>query len=102
MVNVMRVVLDTVPPAIQKKNAPSMVDEGPQQAESSGGPLEKTLSEIDRLIANVVPKKNTEGTIAPETLASKGKRAEEASSEDKRFNLRHLGANNFPKRIHLN
>jgi hypothetical protein len=102
MMNVMRAVLDTPPPVIQKKVAPSVADEGPQQAESSGGPLGTTLSEIDRLIANVAPEKNTEGTIAAETLASKGKRTEEASSKNKSFDLRHLGANSFPKRIYLN
>jgi hypothetical protein len=85
MMNVMRAVLDTPPPAIQKKSAPFMADEVPQQAESSGGPLGTTLSEIGRLIANVGSQKNTEWTIAPETSASKGKRTEEASSEDKSF-----------------
>jgi hypothetical protein len=69
MMTVMRVVLDTPPPAIHKRIAPSAADEAteaPQQAKSSGGPLGTTLSEIDRIIADVVPKKNTEATIAPE------------------------------------
>ena len=44
-----------------------MADEVPQQAESSGGPLGTTLLEIDRLIANEAPKKNTEAMIAPKT-----------------------------------
>jgi hypothetical protein len=91
MMNVMRAVLDTPPLAIQKKVASSMGDEGPQQVESSGGPLGITLSEIDRLIANVVPEINTEGTIAAETSASKGKRTKGAFSEDKSFDLWHLG-----------
>jgi hypothetical protein len=39
----------------------------------------------------MVPKKNTEGTVAPEFSASKGKKTEEASSEDRSFDLRHLG-----------
>jgi hypothetical protein len=91
IINVMRVVLDTPPPAIQKKVVPSVTDEGPQQAENSGGPLGTTLSEIDRLIASVAPEKNIEGTIAAETSTSKEKRTEEASSEDKSFYLRHLG-----------
>jgi hypothetical protein len=68
-----------------------VADEGPQQAENSGGPLGTTLSEIDRLIANVVPGKNTEGAIVAETSASKEKRTEEATSKDKSFDLRHLG-----------
>jgi hypothetical protein len=54
-------------------------------------PLRTTLSEIDRLVANVVPEKNTEGTIVVEISSSKGKRTEEDSSEDKSFDLRHLG-----------
>jgi hypothetical protein len=87
MMNVMRAVLDTPPSAIQKKIAPSVADEVPQQAESNGGPLRTTLSEIDRLIANVAPKKNTEGMIAPKTSASKGKRTEEASSKDEKLRL---------------
>jgi hypothetical protein len=91
MMNVMRVVLDTPPPAIQKRIAPSVADEVPEQAKSSGCPLGTTLSEIDKLIPDVVPAKNTEGTVSPEYSASKGKRTEEASSEDKSFNLRHLG-----------
>jgi hypothetical protein len=71
------------PPIIQKRIAPSTADEAaeaPQEAESSGGPLGTTLSEIDRIIVGVEPKRNTEGVIAPETLASKGKNTEEASS----------------------
>jgi hypothetical protein len=39
----------------------------------------------------VEPERNIEGVIAPETLASKGKNTEEASSESKSFDLRHLG-----------
>jgi hypothetical protein len=68
-----------------------VADEGPQQAENNGGLLETTLLEIDRLIANVAPKKNTEGTIAAETSASKGKRTEEVSLEDKSIDLWNLG-----------
>jgi hypothetical protein len=83
MLNEMRVVLDTLPPMVQTKVVLAMVDEGPQQAENSGGPLGTTLLEIDRLIANVAPEKITEGTIAVGTSASRGKRTKEASSEDK-------------------
>jgi hypothetical protein len=97
MMNVMRVVLDTPPRAIKNKIAPYVANEGPQQAESSGGPLGTTLLEIDRLIANKAPEKNTEGTIAPETSVSKGKRTEEASSEDKIFDLWHLRGQQLSK-----
>jgi hypothetical protein len=44
-----------------------------------------------------VPEKNTEGMIAPETSESKGKRTEEASSEDKSFDLRCLGGQRLSK-----
>jgi hypothetical protein len=97
MMNVMRAVLDTLPPTIQKRTAPSIADEVPQQAESSGGPLRTTLSEIDRLIAKVAPEKNTKGTIAPETSVSKGKRIKEAFSKDKSFDLRDLGGQQLSK-----
>jgi hypothetical protein len=94
MMTVMRVILDTPPMGIQKRTTPSTADEAteaPQQAECSGGPLGTTLSEIDRLIANIVPEKDIEGKIAPEFSASKGKKTEEASSENRSFELRHLG-----------
>ena len=42
--------------------------------------------EIDRLISDVVPEKNV-----AETSTDKGKRTEETSSEDKNFDLWHLG-----------
>jgi hypothetical protein len=49
------------------------------------------MSEIDRLIANVALGKNTEWAIVVDTSTSKGKRIEEASLEDKSFDLWHLG-----------
>jgi hypothetical protein len=47
--------------------------------------LATTMSEIDRLISDVVAEENI--VAAPD----KGKRTEGASSEDKDFDLRHLG-----------
>jgi hypothetical protein len=91
MMNVMRAILDTPPPVIQNEITPAITDEGPQQAENSGGPLGTTMLEINRLIANVVPRKNMEGAVAIETSTPKGKRTEEASLEDRSFDLRHLG-----------
>ena len=73
-----------------------------QQAESSGGPLRTTLSEIDRLIAKVAPKKNTKGTIAPETSVSKGKESKKPFWKIKASTYGTWEANNFPKRIYLN
>ena len=56
-----------------------------------------TMSESDRLISDVVPKKNV-----VETSTDKGKRTEETSSEDKNFDLGTWVANNFTKRIYRN
>ena len=83
-----------------KRNCLSAADEAveaPQEAESSGGPLGTTLSEIDRIIAGVEPERNTKGVIAPETSASKGKNTEEATSESKSFDLWHLGGQQLSK-----
>jgi hypothetical protein len=90
MINVMRAILDT-PPMVQKEVTPAVADEGPQQAKNSGGPLGTTMLEIDKLTANVAPGKDTEGAITAETSALKEKRTEEASLEDRSFDLRHLG-----------
>jgi hypothetical protein len=53
MMNVMRAILDTPPPpppVIRKEITPATADEGPQQANNSGGPLGTTLSKINRLL----------------------------------------------------
>jgi hypothetical protein len=57
--------------SVEKEITPAITDEGPQQGENSGGPLGITMSEIDRLIANVAPGKNTKGAVAVETSTSK-------------------------------
>jgi hypothetical protein len=88
--NVMRAILNTPPIVIQKEITLAIAD-GAQQAENSGGPLSTTMSEIDRLNVNVEPGKNTEGAVVVETSMSKGKRTDEASLEDRSFDLRHLG-----------
>jgi hypothetical protein len=83
-----------------KRNCLSAADEAveaPQEAESSGGPLGTTLSEIDRIIPRVEPERNSDGVIVAKTLASKEKSTEEASSESKSFDLRHLGSQQLPE-----
>jgi hypothetical protein len=100
MMTITRVVLDTPPPVTQKRTAPSIayeVTEAPQEAESSGGPLGTTLSEIDRIIADVVPERDTDEVVAAENSASKIKNTEESSSESKGFYLRHLGGQQLSK-----
>jgi hypothetical protein len=94
MMVVMRAVHRTPPSGAKKKTAPSKVNEVAEtafEAENSGGPLETTLSEIDRIIDGVVPEKETNEVVATETSALRMKNVEEASSERGTFDLRHLG-----------
>jgi hypothetical protein len=100
MMAVMTAMHKTPPPEARKKTTPSTTDEATEaahEAESSRGPLETTLSEIDRIIADVVPEKETDKVAAAETSASKMKNIEEASSESKTFDLRHLGGQQLSK-----
>jgi hypothetical protein len=53
-------------------------------------PLTKLLKRLNKPKV-VEPKRNTEGAIAPEISASKGKKTEEVSSENRSFELQHLG-----------
>jgi hypothetical protein len=71
MMTVMRAVHDTPPPVAQNRTAPSIIDEttkAPQEAKSSGAPLGTTLSEIDTIIADVVPDREIDVVVAAETL----------------------------------
>jgi hypothetical protein len=65
--------------------------EAEPEAENSEGSLGTTLSEIDKIIANVVPEREMGEDIAVEDTGSKMKNNEETSSESKAFDLRHLG-----------
>jgi hypothetical protein len=91
MMNVTRAVLDTLPPAVQEKIVSTVGDEGPHQAENSSGPLGTTLSEIDRLIANVALGKILRGQLLLRLRRQRRKELKKASSKDKSFDLRHLG-----------
>jgi hypothetical protein len=53
--------------------------------------LTTTMSEFDKLISDVVVEENMA------VVADKGKRIEDASSEDKDFDLRHLGGQELPE-----
>jgi hypothetical protein len=67
----------------------------------SGGPLETTLSKINRLIANVTPGEEAEdiavGKVSKQrgamskALVLEGKEAKESFNEDRTFDLKHLG-----------
>jgi hypothetical protein len=77
----------------KEKVAPSKADEAieaAQEAENTEGLVGTTLSEIDRIIAGVVPKKETNEAATAENI-------EEASSDSKTFDLRHLGSQQLTK-----
>jgi hypothetical protein len=68
----------------------------PADAEDAGGAeaeeLAATMSEIDKLISDVVAEKAdvvAEKSMAP--VPDKGKKIDDASSKEKDFDLRHLG-----------
>jgi hypothetical protein len=83
MINVMQAIEQTPPSALAAKVAMPVDAEDATGAEADE--LATTMSEIDTLISDVVAEENV--AAAPD----KGKRIEDASSEDKDFDLRHLG-----------
>ena len=83
MINVMQAIEQTSPSASSAKAAMLVDTEDTTGAEAEE--LATTILEIDRLISDVVAKEN----IA--TTPDKGKGIEDASSEDKDFDLWHLG-----------
>ena len=86
--------MNKTPHRSRQKNVPPADAEAGEvevEAESSGGPLETTLSEIDKIIASVVSEREMDEVTAAEAIASKMKEIEETSSESKAFDLRHLG-----------
>ena len=83
MMNVMQAIKQTLPPASADKT--TMPIDAEDTARAKADELATTMSEIDRLISDVVAKEN----VAAAT--DKGKIIEDASSEDKDFDLRHLG-----------
>jgi hypothetical protein len=83
MINVMQAIEQTPPSASAAKAAMPVDTEDIAGAKAKE--LATTMSEIDRLISDVVAEENIAATL------DKGKRIEGASSEDKDFDLRHLG-----------
>jgi hypothetical protein len=61
------------------------------EAENSRGPLGTTISEIDRIIAGVVPEREMDEVTAGRATPLKVKELEGASLESKDLDLRHLG-----------
>jgi hypothetical protein len=91
MMNVMQATEQTPPPASAEKTfVPAEAEDAAEAEANEATPeiddLATTMSEIDRLISNVVSEKNV-----AEASTDKGKRTKETSSEDKNFDLRHLG-----------
>jgi hypothetical protein len=84
MMNVMQAIEQTSPPASAAKATMFVNAEDTVGAEADE--LTTTMSEIDRLISAVVTEKDVAATPS-----DKGKHIEDASSEDKDFDLRHLG-----------
>jgi hypothetical protein len=94
IMTIMKVVCKTPPSGVKKKVVASEADKptyAAQETEDNGGPLGTTLSEIDRLIADVVPEKRTNVVAAPKILALKMKNIGGTSAENNIFYLRHLG-----------
>jgi hypothetical protein len=90
--NMMQSIEQTPPPAsVEKTFVPAEAEDAAEAEASEATPeiddLDTTMSEIDRLISDVVPEKNV-----AEASTDKGNRTEETSSEDKNFDLRHLGS----------
>jgi hypothetical protein len=83
MINVMQAIEQTPSPASAAKADMSVDAEDTAGAEADE--LATTMSEIDRLISDVVPEENV--AAAPD----KGKIIEDASSEDRDFDVWHLG-----------
>jgi hypothetical protein len=84
MMNVMEAIEQTSPPASADKATIPVDVEDNTGAEADN--LATTMSEIDRLISNVVAQKDV-ATVP----SDKEKRIEETSSEYMNFDLRHLG-----------
>jgi hypothetical protein len=84
MINVMQAIEQT--PSLGSTGKTIMPVDAEDTAGAETDNLATTMSEIDRLISDVVPEKDV-----AEASPDKGKRIEETSSEDKNFDLRHLG-----------
>jgi hypothetical protein len=94
MMTVMRAIHKTPPPVSAEKivaPADAETDEATAEAENSGGPLGTTMSEIDRIIADVVPIREMDEVTTSRASPLEMKKLEVVSSENKELDLRHLG-----------
>jgi hypothetical protein len=76
--------IEQTPPSASAAKAAMPVDTG-DAVGAEAEELVTIMSEIDKLISDVAAEENMAAT------PDKGKRIEDASSEDKDFDLRHLG-----------
>jgi hypothetical protein len=100
MMAVMKAIHQTPPPvSAEKSAAPANVeatadaeaDEAAPEAKNCGGPLGTTMSEIYRIIVDVVPEREMAEVTTHRASPLKMKELEGASSEDIELDLRHLG-----------
>jgi hypothetical protein len=90
MMNILQAIEQTPPPASANKAAKATDVEATATVEDEN--LTSTLSEIDRLISDVVVEK--EVVVA---ISDKGKKIDETSLEGVNFDLRHLGGQQLSK-----
>jgi hypothetical protein len=94
MMDVMRAIHKTPPPVLVETiaaPADAEADETTAEAKNSGGPLGTTMSEIDRIIADVVPEREMAEVTTSRASPLKMKELEGVSLENKELDLRHLG-----------
>jgi hypothetical protein len=90
MMNILQVIEQTPPPASSDKTAKSTDAEAVVAIE--GEDLTTTMSEIDKIMLDVVVEKEVATKVS-----DKGKKAKEVSSEEAYFDLRHLGGQQLSK-----
>ena len=97
----MKAIHNTPPPVSVEKivastnveaNTDAEADEAALEAENNGGSLGTTMSEIDIIIADVVPEKDMAEVTTDRASPLKMKEFEGTSSEDMELDLRHLGS----------
>jgi hypothetical protein len=93
MMVVMKATIRPTPVSTEKIVAPANADadEATAEAKNSGGPLETTMPEINRIIADVVPEREMGEVTTGRASPLKMKYLEGVSSKNKELDLRHLG-----------
>jgi hypothetical protein len=100
MMALMKAIHKTPPPvSVEKRVAPANAeaDQAAPEAKNSRGPLGTTMSEIDRIIADVVPEREMAEVTINRASPLKMKELEGVSSEDRELDLWHLGSQELSK-----